>query len=166
MEKIIKFRIIFLLYLVLSVSNGYSQNVETTNWTLLFSKQSLEINDTVTLTFIGKIPKGQGVYSTHFKCDYGPNQTRFRFENPNLDYTLIDSAISIGDSSSFDEIFGCKLRKFKGTAIIKQVIKINKANPAIKGLMDYQTCTEDQCLKFTLFFETNGTSVTKMKNDR
>jgi hypothetical protein len=143
-----------------------SQSVKPSEWTLLFSKEHFIKNDTVTLYLIGQIPDSQGVYSTKFKCNYGPKQTKVTFKNFGKDFVKVDSAISVGDSLSFDEIFECSLRKFKKTAIIKQVLLIKNPNAKLNGLLEYQTCNDDQCLKFTCHFETIGTKVTKMKNGK
>ncbi|MFM9944942.1 MAG: hypothetical protein ACKVQB_06880 [Bacteroidia bacterium] len=163
MEKLIQNRVILFLILI-SAFPGLGQEVKPSIWEIEFSRDNLAKNDTVTIYFIGKIPEHQGVYSTKFKCDYGPKQTRIIYSNLGKGFVIVDSAISIGDSLVFDEIFECSLRKFKGIATIKQVIRMKDVNAEIKGKLEYQTCTDAMCLPYTLYFETKGTKVVKVEN--
>jgi len=165
MEKLsIKGMIIGLSLLIPLLVNA--QSIQPTVWSIRFSRENIDRNDTVTMYFIGQIPENLGVYATKYRCDYGPMPTKIVFINENNSYEVIDSAISVGDSVVFDPIFECTLRKFKHQAIIKQVIKVKEPDFEIQGQLEYQSCTEDMCLQYRINFEAKGTKVIKVENTK
>ena len=164
MELKYMFRGLIFLSLSLSANICACQNLQPSIWEVQYSKSNFIKNDTITLYLIGKIPENQGVYSTKFNCAFGPQKTKLHFKNSGKDFLLIDSAISIGDSMVFDDIFECNLRKFKTIAVIKQVLLIKNTQTQISGFLEYQTCNNDQCLKYLFNFKTKGSKVIKLKN--
>ena len=144
----------------------FGQEVKPSVWEVKFSRDKVAKNDTVTIYFIGNIPEHQGVYATKYNCDYGPMPTKLVFTNSGNDYIVLDSAVSVGDSADFDPIFECNLRKFKKVATIKQVVRLKHPKVEIKGQLEYQTCTEDMCLQYRVYFETKGTKVLKVENGK
>ena len=163
MEKI-KIKFIVIVICLLNTIYGLSQGLRPSDWEVKFSRQNVKNKDTVTLYFIGKIPENQGIYSTKFECDYGPSPARVLFQNPGKNYESVDSSISVGDVTDYDDIFGCNLKKFKHLAVIKQVIRIKNKNALIKGKLEYQACTSEMCLQYYMYFELKGTKVLKVEN--
>jgi len=165
MEKL-KIKVRFLL-IFLSLSNLVgAQEIVPANWEVKFSSDKWKENDTVTLYLIGIIPEHQSVYSTNFNCDLGPIPSKLVFTNAGNDYFVIDSAKSVGEKPEYDDIFECTVRKFKGKAVIKQVVKVSHKQVELKGYLEYQTCTDAMCLQYRVYFETKGSKVLKVQNGR
>lgn len=165
MEKKV-WRTLVLSFSLIISGLSYGQELRPSDWKVKFCRLNLKNNDTVTIYFIGKIPEGQGIYSTKFECDYGPSPARVTFDNAGKNYTMVDSSISLGDVAEYDSVFGCVLKKFKKVAVIKQVVRIKDINAKIKGKLEYQACTNEMCLQYFVYFETKGTKVIKVKNGK
>jgi hypothetical protein len=165
MEKL-KNKVRFLLLFLFLNNLATAQEIVPANWELKFSRDNWKENDTVTLYLIGNIPEHQSVYSTNFNCDLGPMPSKLVFTNAGTNYLVVDSAKSVGEKPEYDDIFECTMKKFKGKALIKQVVKMNTKQAEIKGYLEYQTCTDAMCLQYRVYFETKGSKVLKVQNGR
>ena len=133
--------LLVLLLLVYSVSSLYSQILEPAKWTTSSSVNSANAGDVIELIFNVSIDKDWYLYSSEFPCEDGPIETDFTFE-PNPGYQLIGGIIPVNPIDKYDEIFECDVKVFKKTAQFRQKVKLLGAGVIIKGMYEYQVCTE------------------------
>lgn len=132
---------VLLLILVLSAVVLKAQILQPAKWTPTTSASSVKAGDEIELIFNVKIDKDWYLYSSEFPCEDGPIKTTFTFE-PNAGYQLIGGIVPINPIDKYDEIFECDVKVFKKTAQFKQKIKLLGAGVVIKGMYEYQVCTE------------------------
>lgn len=133
----------FLLYSTL----GMGQILTPSTWSISSSSRELNAGETVELIFNVKIDPTWYLYSTEFKCEDGPLKTTFTFE-PHPSYELKGAIKPINPVDKYDDIFGCDVKIFKKTAEFRQTIKVLSSPLVVKGIYEYQVCTETtgQCV--------------------
>lgn len=96
------------------------------------------------LTFKANIAAGYYMYSMD-KTD-GPLPLEFNFDE-SADYQLIDAVTADKDSKEkFDEGFEINVKYYEGTVTFKQKAKLLTEKVAIKGIINYQSCSPEQCI--------------------
>ena len=134
-------RILFLFLFVVSVSSLEAQILTPTKWSHSASISKAKAGDVIDLIFDVKIDHDWYLYSSEFPCEDGPINTTFTFE-PNAGYQLVGAIVPINPVDKYDEIFECDVKIFKKTAQFKQKVKLLGAGVVIKGIYEYQVCTE------------------------
>lgn len=135
--------IIFCSFLAVAESQILSPAI----WSYASDKRETVAGNTIELTFSVKIDPVWYLYSTEFKCEDGPLKTTFTFE-PHPSYQLEGKIIPINPIDKTDEIFGCDVRIFKKTATFIQKIKVLSNPLVLRGMYEYQVCSETtgQCV--------------------
>jgi thiol:disulfide interchange protein DsbD len=124
-----------------------AQILTPATWSTSASGREIKTGETVDLIFNVKIDPTWYLYSTEFNCEDGPLKTTFTFQ-PHPSYRLEGKVIPVNPADKYDEIFGCDVKVFKKTAEFRQKIKVLSSPLVIKGIYEYQVCTEatGQCV--------------------
>ena len=99
------------------------------------------------LAFKATIEHGWSLYSQNNYGDMGPWPTSIVVDSlPGV--TVVGKAKETGEKviEGFDEIFGMKVKKFKGSATFTQRIKADDPAGFVTGSFDYMTCNDVTCL--------------------
>ena len=101
----------------------------------------------VELIFTVSIEPNWYVYSSDFDKNLGPKLTNLIFDL-NDSFEVLGSLKSIKPKHKFDDIWGGEIAYFKTSGKFIQKVKILKENPVIKGVIDYQVCSDvsGQCI--------------------
>lgn len=126
---------------------GQAQILTPSTWSVSASSREAKTGETIELIFNVKIDPTWYLYSTEFKCEDGPLKTAFTFES-HPSYSLVGGVMPINPVDKYDEIFGCDVKVFKKTAEFRQKIKVLSSPLVVKGIYEYQVCTEatGQCV--------------------
>ena len=97
------------------------------------------------IVFSGKIEKGWHVYSTGLGND-GPVSASFNVNK--LDgVELVGKLKPVGhEISTFDQLFGMKLRYFEGSVKFVQKVKFTKPNYHIDAYLEFGACNDENCM--------------------
>jgi thiol:disulfide interchange protein DsbD len=118
-----------------------AQILEPAKWSSKPSTTSANAGDVIELIFDVKIDKDWYLYSSEFPCEDGPIPTSFTYE-PNAGYELVGGIIPVNPIDKYDDIFECDVKVFKKTAQFRQKVKLLGKGVVIKGVFEYQVCTE------------------------
>lgn len=118
-----------------------AQILEPAKWSSKPSTTSANAGDVIELIFDVKIDKDWYLYSSEFPCEDGPIPTSFTYE-PNAGYELVGGIIPVNPIDKYDDIFECDVKVFKKTAQFRQKVKLLGNGVVIKGVFEYQVCTE------------------------
>jgi thiol:disulfide interchange protein DsbD len=142
MRKVLGSVIVVLSLWSLTLATAFGQMVPPAEFSYTIDKTSVCPGDVVEVTFIGIIPETFHMYSNDYDCPGGgPLPAKFTYES-NSTFELVGKAKPIGAKKIYDDIFMCDITEFHHKAEFRQKIKILSANPVIKGLLEYQICTE------------------------
>jgi len=136
--------------LVFALVSGFvssAQILTPSSWSTSATSREVKTGETVELIFSVRIDPTWYLYSTEFNCEDGPLKTTFTFE-PHPSYRLEGNVIPVNPVNKHDEIFGCDVKVFKKTAEFRQKIKVLAGPLVVKGIYEYQVCTETtgQCV--------------------
>ncbi len=135
-------RTLVILQLLLAVLFAQAQMMNPVKFT-----SSLKTNGSAEaeIVFTGKIQPGWHVYSTGLGGD-GPISASFNVNK-------MDGAEPVGalqprghEISSYDNLFGMKLRYFEGSVTFVQKIKFTKPNYTIDAYVEYGACNDQNCM--------------------
>jgi hypothetical protein len=90
------------------------------------------------------IDGGWHIYSTAQK-DGGPVKTSFTF-NPTNEYNLTGTINEPKPITKYEKAFEMDVSYFESAVIFQQKVKLNIANPIIKGTLKFMVCNDRQCL--------------------
>ncbi|MBI1306455.1 MAG: disulfide bond formation protein DsbD [Bacteroidetes bacterium] len=144
------------------MASGSSQTIPPANWTYTLSKSKVKAGETIEVIFKASIPHGLHMYSLGYDCPGGgPLPAEFEYTK-NKSFTWNGATKAVGDAKSYDDVFECDIRDFHDKAEFRQKIKINSANPVIKGVLSYQMCSEEtgMCVFHEFDIEIKGIEVT------
>lgn len=144
-----------------------SQKISGTNtgiltpasWEFLTSIASPKPDDVIDLVFHATIDKNWYLYSSDVDLVPGPIPATFSFEK-NETYELIGEIVAVGARKKYDKIFEGEVTYFSGTAEFRQSVRIIKEDFKVKGVMEYQVCSDldGKCIPFEEDFSFgNGT---------
>lgn len=134
-------RVFLVLLFISSFFTLSGQILTPSKWTYLPSSSEAQAGDVIDLIFSVTIDKDWYLYSSEFPCEDGPLKTTFTFE-PNPGYELVGGIIPVNPVDKFDEIFECDVKVFKKTAQFRQKVRLLGAGVVIKGVYEFQVCTE------------------------
>lgn len=160
-----------IIFILVTYSIASAQILEPAKWTTSTSAQNIKAGDEIELIFDATIDKDWYLYSSEFDCEDGPIKTAFSFE-PNAGYQLIGGIVPINPIDKHDDIFECDVKVFKKKAQFRQKVKILAAGVVIKGIYEYQVCTEvdgrcvpgDGEFSFDKFNVTGGSTTPAIEN--
>jgi thiol:disulfide interchange protein DsbD len=127
-----------------------SQVLQPVKWKF----ETKQISDTeYELLFKASIEKNWHLYAQWLPEGNFSLPTQFIFETT-ADVELIDTVTSLSTvHEAYEELAGAMSRYYDTEAVFSQKIKITGANPQVKGIIDYMTCDDEQCIKLDEEFE-------------
>ena len=142
-----------LAILFLLATTTFAQILEPVKWTYEASKKSVKVGDEFELVFTGKIDDTWYVYANEFDPECGPILTTINL-TADPSYKTTGTLKAINSKLKHDEIFGCDVKIFKGTAVFKQKIKVLSKDLKVAGTFSGQVCTEvnGRCVQFDVDF--------------
>ncbi len=146
-------RILWILTVIVTmVQTVQSQVLQPVKWKF----ETKQISDTeYELLFKASIEKNWHLYAQWLPEGNFSLPTQFIFEST-ADVELIDTVTSLSTvHEAYEELAGAMSRYYDTEAVFLQKIKIIGDNPQIKGLIDYMTCDDEQCIKLDEEFEFN-----------
>jgi thiol:disulfide interchange protein len=118
-----------------------AQILKPAKWTFTASKTTAKVGETIDLYFNAAIDDKWYMYSSDLKVE-GPLPTTANF-TANDSYKLVGKLTPINPKKKHDDIWGGEVAYFEHSAKFIQKVKILKANPAIEGKIECQTCTTE-----------------------
>ncbi len=137
---------------------SYAQQIPEPTWTYTFSKSEVAVGDEVELVFKTTIQPGFYIYSNDFDPLLGPQLTEVEFDK-HASFELVGSLRPINPSKKFDEVWDGEIGYFKKKAEFRQTVKILSKDPVIKGILYFQTCSDQSCVSFDPGFSFTGLKV-------
>lgn len=129
----------FILLFIVSSFTLSAQIQKPAKWTFTTSKTTAKIGETIDLIFTATIDDNWYMNSSQLKVE-GPLPTTVNFIGSES-YKAIGKLIPINPKEKYKEVWKGKMQYFVHEAKFIQKIKITKANPAIEGKIESQTCT-------------------------
>jgi thiol:disulfide interchange protein DsbD len=138
---------------------GTGENRKTVAWTSTSEKTGANEFE---LSFKATI--SDGFYMYGMEKTEGPLPLEFTFEQG--DYELVGEMIPNKKSKEkFDEGFEINVKYYEGSVTFKQKVKLLSAKATIKGLINYQACSSEQCIPGDSEFSFNLESSAKPANE-
>lgn len=143
-----------------AVSAVWSQVIPPAEWRYELPVKNAKVGDVIEIVFKAKIPATYHIYSNDYDCEFGPLPSEFKFE-PHPSFKLSGKAKAIGAHKYFDDVFNCDISDFNKTAEFRQKVKLLAPEPVIKGVLEYQMCTEEGfCVLHEFEYAIQGLTVT------
>jgi thiol:disulfide interchange protein DsbD len=133
--------LIFILFASGLCAQQASVLKETPTWKITVSKSPVKAGDEVEITFVSQIEKNWYMYSNDFDPNLGPVVADFKFDK-HPSYQLTGKLRPVGAKKHYEEVWGGDVSIFTGKAEFRQKVKILKANPVIKGTMEFMECSQ------------------------
>lgn len=130
-----------LLTIVFALQVSWAQVKVTTSWTFDALPKEVNVGDEVELIFNLSIIKDWYIYTEKQKEDVMAIPTHPYFEL-NDSYELVGDFYSIDPKSKYDDIWGDTVQYFTRSGQFRQTIRVLKPNLIIKGLLEFQTCSD------------------------
>lgn len=148
----------FVLLGLVPVGVVNAQAVPEPVWTYTFSSNEVNIGDEVELIFKSSIMPGYYVYSNDFDPNLGPQHPEASFDK-HPSYELVGGLRPVGAIKKYDDIWEGEVSIFKKKAEFRQTVKILSKDPVIKGILLFQTCSDELCVTFEPAFQFKGLKV-------
>ncbi len=126
------------LFTALSV---YAQLESPITWAYAAKKTS---KTEAVLYLKASIEDGWHLYSQNIKPG-GPNKTIIKF-NASKDFVLVGKTTEPKPIAYFEKLFKMNVSYFENEVVFQQKIKLNKANTAVKGTVEFMLCNDKSCL--------------------
>jgi hypothetical protein len=118
-----------------------AQILTPVHWTYGFKK----LSTTEVVVFMkANIDEGWHLYSQTVK-EGGPVKTTFTFPSAK-EYSLIGKTIEPTPITRNEKVFNMDVSFFEREVIFQQKIKLKAGQATIKGMIEYMTCNDKQCL--------------------
>jgi thiol:disulfide interchange protein DsbD len=142
-------KLLILLALVMVQLSTVAQVIQPPKWSYSFSKEEPAVGEEIEITFTATIPPGWYIYSNDFDPDLGPTLTTVTWEK-NASFELANELRAIEAKHKYDDIFMGDVGYFIGTGTFKQSIRVLELPVVLKGVIDYQMCTDidGRCIPF------------------
>ena len=127
------------LFFALQVS--WAQVRVTTSWTFDALPKEVNVGDEIELIFNVSIIKDWYIYTESQKDDVMAIPARPYFE-VNDSYELVGDFYSIDPKSKYDDIWGDTVQHFTKSGQFRQSVRVLKPDLAVKGLLEFQTCSD------------------------
>lgn len=138
--------VLLILTLLVSLS-ALSQIRQTTSWTFDASKKEVKVGDELELIFKVKVIDNWYIYSSDLDEDIGPLPTEVSFEG-SQGMEPVGDLVPVNPKKKYDDIWEAEVTYFDKEGEFRQKIKVTDANLVIKGILEFQTCTDlnGQCI--------------------
>ena len=148
-----------LLLLLFIPLKGMTQILKKATWQYHLEPENPNAGEEAVLVFNVVIASNWYMYSTDFELDPGPVRASFEFEEDDS-YQLMGEIVPVGAKKKYDDIFEGDVTLFTGTAEFRQKIKVLSEGLKIKGIYEYQVCSEvdGKCILEEGEFEVRGKS--------
>ena len=135
-------RLFLLLTACLLSTALWAQQLDPVKWTYSVN----EISSTeAELVFTAKLDAGWHLYSQYTDPN-GPLAIVFDFTDA-PEYERVGKVKEPKPHEELDEIFGCVVKSFSGTAVFRQRIKrLALSDFTVKGILSYQLCNDGSCI--------------------
>ena len=135
-------RLFLLLTACLLSTALWAQQLDPVKWTYSVN----EISSTeAELVFTAKLDAGWHLYSQYTDPN-GPLAIVFDFADA-PEYERVGKVKEPKPHEELDEIFGCVVKSFSGTAVFRQRIKrLALSDFTVKGILSYQLCNDGSCI--------------------
>lgn len=90
------------------------------------------------------IDEGWHLYSQNM-ADGGPVKTSFTFASSKA-YSPVGKTTEPKPITKFEKTFDMNVSYFEKSVVFQQKVKLNGANPIVKGTLEYMVCDDSQCL--------------------
>ncbi|MBN2637884.1 MAG: thioredoxin family protein [Bacteroidales bacterium] len=128
--------------LILWSINTSAQILTPTKWTYHTEKIS---DNEYNLVFKATIDQGWHLYSQDIP--EAPPATTFKFEKDSTSYQLIGKVKELGNViQEYDKNFQMELKYFTDSVTFVQAVKLLKPGATVKGVVNYMSCDNTQCL--------------------
>lgn len=156
----------FVVFFVLATTT-FAQILEPVKWTYEASKKAVKVGDELEVVFTGKIDDTWYVYANEFDPECGPILTTISL-TADPSYQTVGTLKAINSKTKHDEIFGCDVKIFKGTAVFKQKIKVLSKDLKVAGAFSGQVCTEvnGRCVQFDVDFSVSDVVVSASADEK
>ena len=134
-------KLLSLAVLLLLSASLFGQVQITTSWTFDALPKDVKVGDEVELIFNVSIIKEWYIYTTKQKESVMAIPATPYFE-ANDTYELVGEFYGVDPKYKYDDIWGDTVEYFKTLGQFRQTIKILKPNAEIRGLLEYQTCSD------------------------
>ena len=126
-----------------------AQIEQPASWAFDISESDLSVGVEVDLIFKVTVEKDWYIYSSDFILEPGPIPTSIEFDK-NDSYELVGELKAINPKKKYDDIFEGEYTYFNGYGEFRQRVKILSENPIIKGIYNYQVCSDvdGKCIPF------------------
>lgn len=132
--------LVLLLFIVATIQSQAQVKI-TTSWTLDALPKEVNIGDEVELIFNVSINKDWYIYTEEQKEDVMAIPANPSFEE-NGSFELVGGFYAVNPSKKYDDIWGDTVQYFSSYGQFRQTIKVLSADLSIKGLLEYQTCSD------------------------
>ena len=126
------------LFLSLSLS---AQVISPPKWDIQLEKKDPKVGEEVTLVLKASIPTNWYIYSNEFDPDLGPLLTEINLDEAK-GISLEGGLEAIGSKKKFDETWEGDITYFEKEGEFHQKLLITKENAIIKGILEYQMCSD------------------------
>ncbi len=134
-------KILFFFTAVIFLSTAASAQIEKpVKWS--YASKKISDKEAIVL-FKATLEKGWHIYSQHQK--EGPVPTSIGLSK-SADYSPIGTASEPKGVKKYEEVFDTDVTYFENQVVFQQKIKLNKANPVVKGTIEFMVCDDTRCL--------------------
>ena len=135
-------RLFLLLTACLLSTALWAQQLDPVKWT--YSVNEISATE-AELVFTAKLDAGWHLYSQYTDPN-GPLAIVFDFTDA-PEYERVGKVKEPKPHEELDEIFGCVVKSFSGTAVFRQRIKrLALSDFTVKGILSYQLCNDGSCI--------------------
>ncbi len=135
-------RLLFtILTFAVALQASWAQVKVTTSWTFDALPKEVNVGDEVELIFNVSVIKDWYIYTEKQKEDVMAVPAGPYFEE-NDSFELVGDFYSIDPKSKYDDIWGDTVQYFSRSGQFRQTIKVLKPNLVVKGLLEFQTCSD------------------------
>ncbi|MBI1222735.1 MAG: thioredoxin fold domain-containing protein [Bacteroidetes bacterium] len=152
------YKVLAFLLFGLMGQQSEAQKIPEPTWTYTFSKTEVAVGEVVELLFKTTIQDGFYVYSNDFDPNLGPQITEVEFEK-HPSFELVGGLIPVGAHKKYDDVWEGEVSIFHKKAEFRQKVKILAKDPVIKGILYFQSCSDQSCVNFDPSFEFKGLKV-------
>ncbi|MBS9525514.1 thioredoxin family protein [Litoribacter alkaliphilus] len=150
------YRLVLSLSLLLCVSfHSVAQMISPPTWTVELEQANPAAGEETRIIFKADIPENWYIYSNEFE-DFGPIQIELDLEGSS-GIERIGELKAVDPKTKYDDVWEGEVNYFDTKGEFFQTIRITDENASIKGLLEYQMCSEvtGQCILFDEEFEIN-----------
>ena len=143
-QNILNLKLLFFVLLPMFLGLGFAasaqgQDIPKVTFNYSLDKAEYKDGEEAIIKITANVPKDWYIYSSNIECQIGPIPPSLeKMKN----FKLVGGFVSVGDYSYTDDVFNCKVAKFKKKVIMTQKITIADASKPISSKFEMQMCSE------------------------